>query len=135
MTTELITSTGVSLDLQQDIPISLNFAIADIRDPTKRNGSFSKTINIYGTKTNNAFFEYMFEVNIATSSFNPNIKTSVTIYQDSISVFEGYLRLMEIEQEMVNDINIITYQVSIFGDNNDLFANIGENKLLNLLVY
>ena len=48
-TTELIAGTGASairLDLTQDIPVSLNLSIADIRNPEKRNGAFSKTIKL-----------------------------------------------------------------------------------------
>ncbi len=51
--TELIVGTGantVSLDLKDDLPISLNFNIADIKKPENRNGAYSKTITLWGTK-------------------------------------------------------------------------------------
>ena len=104
--TELIVgdTTKVSLDLTDEIPISLNFNIADIRKPESRNGSYSKTITLWGTKTNNQFFEHLYEVNIVTNSFNPNVKTPCYVLQDGSEVFRGDLRLRSIEKILVNDI-------------------------------
>ncbi|MTV59185.1 hypothetical protein GM547_14165, partial [Streptococcus pneumoniae] len=78
METELIvvtSNTNASLDLMDDVPVSLNYAIADIKDPSKRNGAFSKTIKLPGSATNNKFFEHIYDVNVVTNSFNPNLKT------------------------------------------------------------
>lgn len=135
MTTELIVvlpSHNASLDLLGDVPVSLNYAIADIKDPSKRNGSFSKTIKLPGTGNNNTFFEHTYDVNVATNNFNPNLKTPCYVLQDSIEVFRGYLRLRAIEVEMVNDIQKIEYDVTILGDNQDLFGLIADSKLQDL---
>ena len=43
--TEIVIN-NTSLDVYKDIPISLNYSIADIRNPDKRNTSFSKTITL-----------------------------------------------------------------------------------------
>lgn len=134
-TSELIAGTGssaVSLDLITEIPISLNLSIADIREPEKRNGAFSKTIKLKGTKLNNKFFEHTYQVNVATNSWNPNIKSPATILQGGAVVFKGYLRLFQISVVLVNGENDIEYEISIFGDNNTLFANIGDSKLEDL---
>ena len=136
METELIAGTTV-LDLKDDIPVSLNFVIANIKDPSKRDGSFSKTVKLPGTGTNNKFFEHIYDVNVATRTFNPMVKTDCYVLQESIEVFRGYLRLLEIEIEQVNDDQLITYSVAIFGDNKELFGAIGDDKLedLDLSVY
>ena len=134
-TTELIVGTspnGYSLDLQNEIPISINLSIADIREPEKRNGSYSKTIKLKGTKTNNKFFEHTYQVNVSTNSWNANIKTPAYVLQKGSVVFEGYLRLLQINTTQVNGVNDIEYEVSIFGDNNTLFAGIGDAKLQDL---
>lgn len=133
--TELIVGTGantVSLDLKDDLPISLNFNIADIKKPENRNGAYSKTITLWGTKINNQFFEHTYDVNITTSNFNPNLKTDCYIIQDGSVVFEGYLRLMGIETIIENNVEEIKYEVSIFADNNTLFAEVGDSKLQDL---
>ena len=134
-TTELIVGTGTnkkSLDLTQEIPVSLNFSIGDIRQPDKRSGSFSKTIKLYGTKTNNKFFEHIYEVNIVTNTFNRNLKTPCYIIQDGCVVVEGNLRLLQIEKILQNDIEEITYEVAILGDISTIFTEIGDNKLTDL---
>lgn len=135
METELIAilgTTNASLKLTDDIPVSLNYAIADIKDPSRRNGAFSKTIKLPGVDVNNIFFEHVFEVNASTLNFNPMLKTPCYVLQDSIEVFRGYLKMIDIEVELVNDIQKITYSVVIFGENSDLFVTIGDNKLQDL---
>ena len=48
----ITTQAGVETDVSfiNEIPLSLNFLIADVRNPDKRNATFSKTINLPGTK-------------------------------------------------------------------------------------
>lgn len=135
MLTELIVisgTTNASLDLLGDLPVSLNYAIADIKDPSKRNGAFSRSIKLPGSGTNNTFFEHVYDVNIATRNFNPNRKTTCYVLQDSIEIFRGYLRLREVEVEVVNDIQKIVYDVTLLGDNQDLFGLIADAKLQDL---
>lgn len=125
-------SSAASLDLQTEIPISLNLSIADIREPEKRNGAYTKTIKLKGTDVNNKFFEHTFRVNITTISWNPNVKTQAYVLQGGSVVFEGYLRLLQINVTLVKGENDIEYEVSLFGDNNSLFAAIGDAKLEDL---
>lgn len=135
MLTELIVisgTTNASLDLLGDLPVSLNYAIADIKDPSKRNGAFSRSIKLPGSGTNNTFFEHVYDVNIATRNFNPNRKTTCYVLQDSIEIFRGYLRLREVEVEVVNDIQKIVYDVTLLGDNQDLFGLVADAKLQDL---
>ena len=46
------------VDLLDDVPYSITYSVADIRQPDKRSGSFSKTIEIPGSATNNKLFEF-----------------------------------------------------------------------------
>ena len=66
---------NTSQAIAKDIPISINFVLADVREPDKRNASFSKTISLYATNEINKLFENIFEVNISTQYFNKNLKT------------------------------------------------------------
>ena len=58
MRTRLELGTSGTIDLNDDIPYSLNYSIADVREPDKRNASFSKTITIPGSKNNNKIFQH-----------------------------------------------------------------------------
>jgi len=40
-----------------NIPVSLNYNLADVRNPDQRKASFSKTINLNGTNEINKLFE------------------------------------------------------------------------------
>ena len=52
------------LDTYEDFSVSFNYQIADIIDISTRTTSFSKTIVIPGTATNNQFFQNIFDLNV-----------------------------------------------------------------------
>ena len=116
-----------TLDLYSDFPYSLNYTIADIRNPEARNSSFSKTIKLPGTDANNIVFDNIFEVNLE-GSFNPNIRAFVIVYQNYIPVFNGNLQLLKIYR----DDDKIEYDVAIFGKIGDLFQKIADKLLTDL---
>ena len=137
METEILIN-NTKIDLSEDLPISLNFSIADIREPDKRNTSYSKTINIPGSKTNNLLFSHIFKVeadinNTTTTNFNPdfnpNLKAACLVYQKKLLVFKGFARLMRIT---ILDKYRINYEVSLFGDTANMFVELGEAKISNL---
>ena len=115
--------TDISLPFAEQIPVSINYNIADIREPDKFKSSFSKTINLIGTSEINLIFENIFEVNVATQYFNKNRKSKVKYFVDNIKNFEGDLQLMQIK---INPDNSIVYECSIKGEGGSLFTDIGE---------
>ena len=117
----------VEVDLYEDIPFTLTFNIADIRNPDKRNGSYSKTVRLPGTDTNNALLGNIFEIDI-DGSYNPNIKALAYIDIDSIEQFRGVLQLLQINRTR----DFIEYEVSVYGNAGSLFLGVG-NKFLNEL--
>jgi len=117
-------NTGEELEINADIPISLNFSIADIRDPSKRNSSFSKTVMLPGTDNNNNILTHIYNVN-KEGGFDPNIKQTISVLQDGITVLDGFMQLLEIVTE---DKHII-YKVALFGDNGEFMSNL-EGLLL-----
>lgn len=128
MITKLICN-NVELDLTTEFPISQNMTITDIATPDTKEGYYTKTIELRGTKTNNNFFEHIFLVNIETLSFNPNLKTSARIIKDDIEVLNGDLKLSNIRLKYVNDVEEIIYDCEIYGSNSTLFTNVSDDKL------
>jgi len=116
--------TGQELDLNGNIPISLNYSIADVREPNKRNSAFSKSIMLPGTDGNNDILKHIYNINIE-GGFDPNIRQVVTILQDGITVLDGFMQLIEIIEE---DKHII-YKIVVFGDSGDFMSNL-EGLLL-----
>jgi len=112
--------------LANDIPISINFVLADIREPDKRNSSFSKTIQFYGTNEVNKLFENIFELNSILGVFNPNKKTPAKYFADNLLVFEGSLQLLSVTLKPDNN---ILYECSIIGNEGGIFLDLGEAEL------
>ena len=77
--TVLITSG--SIDLYDDIPMSLNYNIADIKEPQKRNTDYSKTVTVPGTNNNSTLLAHIYEIGV-DRLFNPNHKTEARILYD-----------------------------------------------------
>lgn len=122
----LIPSSGV-IELYDNVPISLTYQIADIKDPQKRHADYSKTITVPGTANNNKMFQMIFDIGI-DRRFDPNKKASAIMVIDSSTVMKGYIRLKRIK---VND-KKIDYEIEMTGRTADLFTALGDTKIADL---
>jgi len=116
------------MDLNDDMPFPLTYTIADVKDITRRNNSYSKTIRIPGTKHNNIMFSHFFDVSLAAATpiFNPNKKVRCYILRDTIQVFEGVLQLRNITS---NDNRHPTYECVIYGNSSNFSQAIKEKYI------
>jgi len=112
-----------SVPFGEQIPVSINFNIADVREPDKFKSSWSKTINLPESNAVNILFENVYEVNAVTNTFNKNKKTKVKYYVDDIVNLEGDLQLLKIT---INADNLKTYECSIKGEGASFFGDIGD---------
>ena len=135
--TEIILN-GTYLDLIDDVSMPLSYQIADIKDPSKKNTNFSKTITLPGTRINNKIFGWIWDTNISVTSsgttnftptFNPNKKADVVIIYDGAEIFKGFIKLDKIK--VLNDYKI-EYDVTCFGKLKDLFLELGEKTMADL---
>ncbi len=115
--------------LAVNIPIFINYMLSDVRDPSGRNSSFSKTIQLYGTNDVNILFENIFEVNVDLQTFNPNKKTEAKYFSNGILVFEGSLQLLSITRKPDG---LIVYDCCIIGNENGIFLEIGDKLISEL---
>lgn len=117
---ELVTSTGISLDLSQGIPIPLNLAIADFREPEKRQRNFSKEIELPGTITNQKYFASAFSLTKIGGAydFNSSAKVNCTYYKNGIAILRN--AVLKLNSVLVLDGNV-TFKVGIFSDFVDIF--------------
>ena len=120
-----------SIDLLEDVSIPITYSIADIRNPEQRQGTFTKTIAIPGTKTNNKLFSHIFRVSKLSQStdFNPALKADCLILEDSIEILRGSLRLIDISYQENGE---IIWNCAVFGQTSDLFFSINNDKLTDL---
>ncbi len=73
-------STGY-LDVKEGTSFPLSFQVGDIRDISKRQGNFSKTITLVGNNNNNNLLNHYYDVNIQAGTFNINQLTSCDVIQ------------------------------------------------------
>lgn len=112
-----------NLDTYYDYDVSLNYQLNDVLDLNSTNTNWSKTIKIPGTAANNQFFKSIYDVNIDNNySFNPLQKVPARLKVGDDVVFDGYMRLLNI-QETNKDVE---YEISLIGKLGTLFAKIGD---------
>lgn len=127
---------GKFLDLTTDVEAQITYAIDDIKDFGSKNTPFSKTIEIPGTANNNSLFGNIFNCAVSNDTFSPGANNigydynagksaKCLILQDSIQVFKGVLRLLEIKIKN----NVITYECAVFGELGGLTSAIGSKLL------
>lgn len=123
----------VKLDLNDDVSIPTTYAVADIRDPSKRNSAFTRTTTLPGTANNNKIFNEIFEID-GDCNYNPNKKVKVVYSYDGEEQLNGYLQIKSINriQNGFNNYDLIGYEVVIIGGVNDLFSDMGTIMLADL---
>jgi hypothetical protein len=125
------------LDVKEDADFPINFSIGDIRDISKRSGSFSKTIKLAGSKNNNLLLNNYFEVNVKVSNqFNLNKKQRCAVIQNGVVILDNcYLRLINTKKVQTNSGHIdelVDYEVEIRDNVGDFFNEINNKELTDL---
>jgi hypothetical protein len=125
------------LDVKEDADFPINFSIGDIRDISKRSGSFSKTIKLSGSKNNNLLLNNYFEVNVKGSNqFNLNKKQRCAVIQNGVVILDNcYLRLINTKKVQSNSGHIdelVDYEVEIRDSVGDFFNEINNKELSDL---
>lgn len=127
-------STGY-LDVKEGTSFPLNFSVGDIRDISKRTGSFSKTITLIGNSNNNTLLNHYYDVNIQAGTFNINTLTSCDVIQDGIPVMtNATLQLTNIIKSQLTTAyeQMVEYEVLIKEDRGTFFTDISNKYLSDL---
>jgi hypothetical protein len=124
-----ISSNWNKVDLSDDVAFPITFNIADVREINNRNGAYSKTIVIPGTKENNKVFKYIFDIQ-GVDNYDTRIRVKANVVVDTIPVLEGYLQLDTIN---CDNNEYWSYNCVIYGENANFSKNIDQNALLNSL--
>tara|TARA_R100001530_G_scaffold89326_1_gene62213 strand:+ start:2224 stop:4992 length:2769 start_codon:yes stop_codon:yes gene_type:complete len=102
------------LDLYEDEDIPLTLSVDDFKNSAEQVQSYSKAFNIPATKRNNKIFDNIFEITRADNGlvFNPYVKTKSVLKQDGFILFEGYLRLIDIQDKEGE----ISYNINLYSE-------------------
>jgi hypothetical protein len=131
---KIILSTGV-LDVRQDVSFPLTFSVGEIRDITKRTGTFSKTIVLAGTDNNNQLLNHYYDVNISAGTFDISKLTYCQVTQNDVVILDNaVLQLIAVNKSQLTDAHeqIVNYEVLIKDTKAELFTAITNAELTDL---
>jgi hypothetical protein len=113
-TTNIIASGEVICDLYEDEDIPLTLSVDNFKNVAEKVQSYSKAFKLPATKKNNKIFDNIFEVTRTADGlvFNAYVKTQCKLKQDGFLLFEGYLRLIEIQDKQGE----ISYNVNLYSE-------------------
>jgi len=123
------------LDVKEGTAFPLNFQVGDIRDISKRQGNFSKTITLPGTKVNNNLLNHYYDINIVEGTFNINAITICSVIQDGIPIMENAtMQLTSIKKVQLTDgyEEHVDYEVLIKDSKADFFTAITNKELTDI---
>ena len=112
-------------DLYEDEDIPLTLSVDDFKNVAEKVQSYSKAFKLPGTKHNNKIFNALYEITRTaqnTIEFNPYVKTKCVLKQDGLLLFEGYLKMIDIQEkggEISYNINLyseVVALVDVLGD-------------------
>ena len=103
----------VICDLYEEEAIPLSLSIDDFKNVAEKTQSYSKDFHLPNTKRNNKILGHIFEVTRTTGlSFNPYVKTKAILKEDSYTLFEGFMQLIDINDKEGE----ISYNVNLFSE-------------------
>jgi hypothetical protein len=113
-TDTLLQDGQVICDLYEDEDIPLTLSVDDFKNAAEQVQSYTKAFNLPATKRNNQIFDNIFEITRSDDGvvFNPYRKTQCQLKQDGFILFEGYLRLIDIQDKEGE----ISYNVNLYSE-------------------
>jgi hypothetical protein len=129
MALKIQTSTGY-LDTYGDESISLDYNVADLRDPAVIFSPITQNFNLPATDANNAFFKHYYDVNIQ-GGYNAYSKQQITLFSDGVALLDGYIQLLNVT---IQDGFIKGYEVLVAGEVGGIARTLGESELSDLPV-
>lgn len=122
---------GLEYDVSyiDEVPLSLSYLIADVKDPSKRNTTFSKTIN-FNSKDVDLFFRVIWKLNSDLTTFDPRLKCRIKYYVNEVLQLDGDIQLIKVIVDP--DGKTVNYQTTATGTIGNLFLAIGDAYLTDL---
>jgi hypothetical protein len=122
---------SVICDLYDNEAIPLSLSVDDFKNAAEKVQSHSKDFNLPATKRNNKIFSSIFDVQKSIDSdfdFNPYVRTRAVLKEDTYTILEGTLRLIDI----INKDGEISYNVNLFSEAVALSEVLKDKKINDL---
>lgn len=131
---KIVLQSGV-LDVRDDVNFPLTFSVGEIRDITKRTGTFSKTIVLPATDNNNQLLNHYYDVNIQAGTFDITRLTRCQVLQNDVLILEdAILQLVAVNKYQTTDAyeQVANYEVLIKDTKAELFTAITNAELTDI---
>lgn len=131
---KIVLQSGV-LDVRDDVNFPLTFSVGEIRDITKRTGTFSKTIVLPATDNNNQLLNHYYDVNIDAGTFDITQLTRCQVLQNDVIILEdAILQLIAVNKYQTTDAyeQVVNYEVLIKDTKAELFTAITNAELTDI---
>ena len=106
----------VIVDLYKDESIPLNLSVDNFTNVAEKVASYSKAFLLPATKRNNKIFSHYFDVTRTQNHdpfvFNPYAKTRALIKDETVVVFEGWLKMINVQEKDGQ----ISYNVNLYSE-------------------
>jgi hypothetical protein len=115
----------IDIPLREDVNVDITYNVQDVVNLAKKQASYSKTIKVDSSPFLDAYFGFIFDMQstLGGTTFDPSKKTNAKLIEDDIVLLDGFLRLLSIN----NDEDKITYSVQVFSQVANIFADMGED--------
>ena len=126
---------GGILDVRPDVNVPLTFSVGEIRDITKRTGTFSKTVVLPATDNNNRILNHYYDVNVEAGTFDLTKLTHCQVLQNDVVILEdAILQLVGVNKSQNTDQyeQVANYEVLIKDTKAELFTAITNAELTDI---
>jgi hypothetical protein len=120
----------IDLPIGTDFPIDLSFA--EITKSGARTGGASRSLEVDGTENNTTILGALFDIDLSNDTFDRNKKTTASVIQNGVEVFEGFIQLLEvIRVNRVRGTNhkLVKYKINVFDEVSNFFNEMGDKEL------
>lgn len=126
MINEQLYINNILIPLSRSLDVALTKSLQDIKEPSKRKTTYSKSFTIPDSKVIRSLFDSIYEINLSNGTFNPLVKSNARIDVRGETIFEGYLQLKSI---INTDLDTYDYEVVVYGELGNFFQDIKNKDL------
>ena len=120
------------LDVAEEVVVPVNYSAADIKEPGKRSGAFSRTIKLPGTKNNHNLLGQLYDINIVQGTFDINKLQPCHLLQNNVPVVQNaYMQLVRVNKKQMGPMEDewVEYEVVVKDEVSDFFTKLGAAEL------
>jgi len=117
---------GQSVEFNEPPEILFSYIRTDYTDPTVLRNSYSKTLTIEGTPSNNQIFNSIYHLDqiVDISTFNPARRMDFQLFSNGDILEQGYAKLDKINKNEKN----ISYDITLYGGLGEFLYNLSYDQ-------